>query len=701
MSPKLILLSSCTLLSHSLFSTIAWANSAEETYALPAIVVKSTAVTEDIVTSTAATKFNHDVLDVPFSRSLLYEALIKQQDIQRIDDALSQVSGVFSQTNYGGGFWDNFSFRGFSSDQNIGPQILRNGLSVNRGLSATRDMVNIESMDFLKGPMAALYGRSETGGLLNINSKKPQWESASEINLRANSLEKYRASFEHTAPINDQVAYRFAVAHEDNQSYRDEVSQSRWFFSPQLSWKLSDRTQLDLDTEFTRVEGTFDRGVSTYQKQFVMDPKTFTGEPGDGDHLQTDKFYQLRLAHTLNDDWKMKSALSIKDSLLKGFSSEPRRIQSDGRTLERQRRFRENKSDDALLQTELLGTIQQDWAKHEILLSAEVGQLKYHQLQLRRNHSAEIPNIIDIYQPIYGQYLPALPLFINTEDRQKYFALNVQDQVFLNDQWSVLLGARFDHVTQDFRNKIADTAHKKDLQQTSPRFGVNYRLNDAWSIYANYGQSFAINSGMDRNNQVFDPEKGRSYEVGSKYQINPQSLMSLAIFKMDKENVLTTDPSDSNYQITAGEVSSQGIELDLETQLSDQFSVRASYSYVDAQVEKDQMLKKGSRLSNIPNHSASISGQYEWELANAEKIGLGATAIYVGERSGHSFDNGFDLPEYTLIHLNAYYVPTDQLRYQFNLNNLLDKTYYTASYSELWIQSGDPLNASLSLQWKF
>ncbi len=43
---------------------------------------------------------------------------------------------------------------------------------------------------------------------------------------------------------------------------------------------------------------------------------------------------------------------SVKDTQLKGFSSEPRRIQSDGRTLERQRRYRDNKSDDILFQTE-------------------------------------------------------------------------------------------------------------------------------------------------------------------------------------------------------------------------------------------------------------------------------------------------------------------------------------------------------------
>ncbi len=380
MMNKFSILSSSLYL--SLLSSFTWAETSTEV--LQTIQLQAETEGENLQQSTAMTKFSHDILDVPFSRSVLSKALIQQQDVQRIDDALTQVSGVYSQTNYGGGFWDNFSFRGFSTDPNIGAQIIRNGLSVNRGLSAPRDMVNIESLDFLKGPMAALYGRGEAGGLLNINTKKPEWERSSEVNLRANSLEKYRASFEHTAPISDAVAYRIAVAHEDNQSFRDHVQSERWFFSPQLTWKISDSTQLDFDSEFTRQDGTFDRGVSSYQKQFVMDPKTFTGEPDDGDHIQKDHFYQLRLAHQFNDDWKMNNALSVKDTQLKGFSSEPRRIQSDGRTLERQRRYRDNKSDDILFQTEVLGTIQQDWARHEVLLSTELGQMKYRQLQLRQ-----------------------------------------------------------------------------------------------------------------------------------------------------------------------------------------------------------------------------------------------------------------------------------------------------------------------------
>lgn len=87
---------------------------------------------------------------MPFSRSFLSEEILKQQDVQRIDEAIQLVTGVYAQNNYGGGFWDNYSIRGFTTDPNVSATIIRNGLSVNRGLSAPRDLVNIASIDILK-----------------------------------------------------------------------------------------------------------------------------------------------------------------------------------------------------------------------------------------------------------------------------------------------------------------------------------------------------------------------------------------------------------------------------------------------------------------------------------------------------------------------------------------------------------------------
>lgn len=698
-----------------LFSSSLYANELEQVQELDTIVVNATANGESLTQNSALTKFEHDVLDVPFNRSFMSNEQLKQQDIQRVDDAIHLVSGVFHQSNYGGGFWDNYSFRGFGSDPDMGATTIRNGLSVNRGISSPKDMVNLESMDFLKGAGATVYGRGETGGLLNVTTKKPSWDSQTIVNTQLNSDEQYRLSVEHTAPINDQLAYRIAIAGEDNQSFRDHVETQRLFVAPQLSWKISDRTQLDFESEFLKHKGTFDRGLSTVNQQFVMNRETFTGEPDDINTLK-DQFYQFRLNHLLNDDWNVKGAISYKQTELAGTSTEPRRMLADGVTLLRFRRERDNESQDILAQAEILGKMQQPWAMHELLLSAEAGQLEYRQKLLRRNpvYNATSQtwlygNPIDIRhgQQVYGNQLYQLTSANQSEDfkeQQRYFALNVQDQLFFNDKWSALVGARFDYVQQQFDNyntaQYPVTQQSKNHHQLSPRFGLNYKLKDNLSFYANYGHSFAMNSRLDKDGNSFEPEKGKNYEIGAKYQFSPDSLLSLAMFNANKRNILADDGS--GYYRTIGEATSKGVELDVNYAVTPQLNVSANYAYTDARVKHDPNPERtGERLSNIPKHSGAISANYEFIQQDTRRAGVGGTWAYVGERSGHYVDNGFTLPDYHLLNLHGYYQPSERVRYQLNVNNVLDKSYYPASYSQLWIQAGEPRNASLAVQWKF
>ena len=699
---KLSLLSSCVSL--SLLSTLTQAEISDSSQKLATITLQAQQSSDDLQTSSTATKFSHDVVDIPFSRSYLSQEVLKQQDTQRIEDAVQLVSGVFAQNNYGGGFWDNYSFRGFASDPNLGAASIRNGLSLNRGLSAPRDIVNIESLDFLKGPAAALYGRGEMGGLLNINTKKPQWEAQSELNLRTTTEQQYRGSFEHTAPINDQIAYRVAIAHEDNQSFRDHVSSERWFFSPQLTWKISDQTQLDFDSEITQHKGTFDRGISASNGKILMNQKTFTGEPGDGDMKMDDQFYQFRLAHEFNDNWKLNSAISYKQGLMQGFSSEPKSFESDSATLNRQRRYRDYFTKDMLAQVEVLGKIDTDWARHELLISTEAGKFISDQYQLRCDFkytgTRYCENQINVYQPNYGVFLPNMGLQTDSRETQNYVALNVQDQIFFNDHWSILLGTRFDQVQQSLDNYKGNSSTDKTFFKSSPRLGLNYKLNDQLSVYTNYGRSFAMNSGSDVNEQAFQPEEGESYELGSKYHLNDQTLLSVALFHMKKRNVLTTDPNDANYQYAAGEAKSQGLEFDIQSQINEKLDVLANYTYTDAKITRDTNIPTGSRLNNIPLNSGTIAINYKLLDDTIRKVGIGSNINYVGKRNGTQ-STGFELPDYTLVNINAYYEPNAQLRYQLNINNLFDEKYYIESYSEMWIQPGDPLNASVSLQWKF
>jgi iron complex outermembrane receptor protein len=75
-----------------------------------------------------------------------------------------------------GGVWDSYAVRGFTGDPNYGSDFLVNGFSSSRGYNGLRDSANIASVEILKGPAAALYGRGEPGGIVNIATRKPLFQ---------------------------------------------------------------------------------------------------------------------------------------------------------------------------------------------------------------------------------------------------------------------------------------------------------------------------------------------------------------------------------------------------------------------------------------------------------------------------------------------------------------------------------------------
>ena len=115
------------------------------------------------------------------------------------------------------------------------------------------------------------------------------------------------------------------------------------------------------------------------------------------------------------------------------------------------------------------------------------------------------------------------------------------------------------------------------------------------------------------------------------------------------------------------------------------------------------MLPRGAPLSNIPRHSASVLGLYEFGAGAGAlgRAGAGGGVVYVGERAGNSVNNGFKLPAYTTVRLHGYVQPTRALRLSLTIDNLFDKRYYASSYNELWVAPGAERQITLAATYKF
>lgn len=669
----------------------------QSTERLPTITVTAEKQDERHTSSQAITQFNHDLLDVPFTKSHVSEKDIQNYNIQRVNDALAFVNGVVYQDSYGGGFWDNYSFRGFSTDPNMGTIYMRNGLSSVSGIHSPRDMVNIQAVDFLKGPMAAMYGQGAIGGIMNITTKQPEWQRKSTLSLSGSTLEEYRLSVDTTDAINEDFAYRLGASYEDNKSFRDHVDNQHYYLAPQLAWKISDQTQLNLDTEFAEYQGVFDRGIPMVDGKVAVNKKTFLGEPSDGDIKIKDQMYQLRLNHEFDDNWNNTTALTYSHGEREGTSTEIGSIATDGRTANRFRRARQFETDTINFQSILRGKFDTGSLKHELVTNIEAGHYTIDQIQRRNAAGTNSP--IDIYNPIYGQNILALTRVTkNTKETQDMIGINIQDQVFLNDQWNILLGERFNRLEQQIDNHQTLSSSQQTFTPFTPRAGINFKPTDRLSFYSNWGKGFELNTGLNKNNELYEPEKTTSWELGTKYQFLPQSWLGLTYFDLDKRHLLTEGITDS--YVDNGHVQSQGLEVELQHQFSDRLRVNANYTYTDASVIESEVDKKGSRLKNIPKHSANLSADYQVNIFGHE-AGLVGNINYYGQRSANYIDNGTTLPEFTVVNIGGYLQIRPDLRAQLNIDNLFDKDYYVASYTNFWVQPGEPLKATLRFDWSF
>ena len=649
--------------------------------------------------SGSATKTDTPLDEVPQAVSVIPATVLDDLRSPRIEKALDYAGGVARQNDFGGLTMYEYSIRGLTTSE-----FYKDGFSVNRGYMNPQDPSNVERIDVLKGPASSLYGRGDPGGTINIVSKRPQNDRFARLDLSAGRWDRYRSSLDVNTLLDDEgtMLYRMNLAVEDNKSFRDYRSSERQFFAPAFSWELSPQTRLLVQAEVIRSSQVFDRGVVAPNDHLgSVSRSDFFGEPDDGEIDNNNESLQAEIEHDLNASWTVRLASHYKQGRLNGGATEASFLADEARTLNREYRYRDFDWQDSITQLELRGLVYTGDIEHNLLIGTEYERYAKDERLMRTRPISTI----DIREPVYGQ--PRPPFSVGpggrSTDRHELVhsrSLNLQDQMRLSEKLFGVIGARYDHYEHRLDNEVTGTRTEQTHEKITPRIGALYQLTPEVGVFANASQSFKPNTGAPRpgTGTSFDPEEGVGYEAGFKFDLLDSRLgMTVAAFHLTKENVLTADPADSTYQIAAGEVRSRGIDLQLTGQLTDEVRVIGAYAYVDAEVTKDNTLASGSRLLNVPEHSGSLLGVYEFLDGGLKGLELGGGVNYVGDRSGNVADSGFELPGYTTVDLLARYKATQDLTLGANLNNAFDRTYYERSYSNVWVMPGAPRNLSLSL----
>ncbi|MGQ2940397.1 MAG: TonB-dependent siderophore receptor [Blastomonas fulva] len=647
--------------------------------------------------------------------------IIDQNAILRLADVLDLSASVARQNNFGG-LWDSYAVRGFAGDENLPSGYLVNGFNGGRGFGGTRDAAGIERVEVLKGPNAALFGRGEPGGTVNIVTKVADFETRGQITALAGRFDRRRADSDVNIAIGDVAAIRLIGYYENAGSFRDTVRSERLGFLPSVLFRLGERTTLTYDLELSRQEADFDRGVPAIRGVLGLVPRSrFLGEPGDGPVDADATGHQVQLRHEFSDDWSVMLGGQYRDTRLEGFSTEAelvasrQRLGRDGRSLSRQRRSRLYEAEHFVLRGEVAGKFDTGSLSHRVLIGVDYDEFDNSQLFLRfrpavigATTTAQASNDIDIFNPVYGRFpLPNPGPQTNRLDQQRAVGAYVQDQITLTDTLQVRIGGRFDDITVETLNRANNVAASRSYNRFSPQAGIVFTPSDAVSLYAAYGEGFRANLGATAAGTLFDPETSKSAEVGAKFGLLDGALEgTISLFTLSKSNVLAADPGNPGFSLPIGKARSRGLEVDIAGKLPGDIDLWLSYAYVDAEARANVTdlnfglaIRSGDRLINIPRHSANIQLSRGFDIGTT-RLNVGGGVQYVGKRLGETATT-FELPDYVLTRVFASWKPQENLEVIANITNLFDTTYYTNSFAQLWVQPGSPRAASVAVRVSF
>lgn len=711
------------------------------TYALPVISQPQTEANEVsieevfVLGDRRAYQGNMSNLENPTADQLISEELLRQAGVVTLDDALDLSAAVARQNNFGG-LWNSFSIRGFSGDINLPSGFLLNGFNGGRGFAGPRDIVGIETVEVLKGPRAALFGRGEPGGTVNLITKRPQFETDGSIRATLGRWDQVRfeGDFQTTAGSNDQLGLRLVGFHEDAESFRDTVETKKYGFYPSITWDISTETALTYEIEYTEQEVPFDRGV-VFSEDFGFSPReTFAGEPGDGP-IDTEVFgHQFELQHNISDNWSLLAGLGYRTTEFKGNASEPnfgsrQTYFTDGRTLSRFFRFRDFESDYFVARAEMAGQFEVGDMRHRLLIGFDYDRFE-NSLFINRFRPGGIPAgtdistldpaeylLIDVFNPVYGQYpLPVAGPNTNREEDLKGFGVYIQDQIDLSDRLQLRIGLRWDDFEQDLTNLRASPATTIDSSddRISPQFGAVYLVNEGMSVYASYGEGFRQQTGRDFQGNQFDPNLTEAAELGMKFDLaefyeGVNGSVTVALFDVEQSNILVNDDRDfvtGFFSIDAGEAESRGLEIDVNADFESGFNLWFSYAYTDAEYTNSNpdadgfgIIEDGDPLINSPEQQINLQISQRF-VFQGMPIQFGAGVQYTDERAGF-VTSDFTLPDYTTARFFGQIQATDQLILRFDLDNAFDEEFYTNSFADVWVGPGTPRRSRFTAAYSF
>lgn len=647
--------------------------------------------------ATTATKTDTPILRIPQSINIVTDAQIETLGARSIVEALSYTAGVAGGNDDSRG---DFNYlRGFESVLYV------DGLKRNFGFVylPRADVNALERIELLVGPASVLYGAGSSGGITNMQSKKPLFEFGGSVSASYGSYNRKEGVVDVYGPLSDTIAVRLVALGRDSDSRIDYIPNNRVLVQPAITWKPTERTEVTALGLYQRDKNPPNYNVVPLAASILAAPgrrvpgSRFLGEPDiNGKGYKKNGAATLLISHEFSDGIRFASSTRYtkaftdqREVYVAPYASPLDPFLDAAKTIVPRNIFaikahyRTFQSDNNLAVKFDTGPV-----THKFLAGID-----YSYFRQLAQQAFDVTTPINIYNPVYGT-APQPFYFPQTRQVVKQTGFYAQDQIDFGEIASLVLGIRRDRVTktESFSPRAVD-------KKTTKRAGLTVNVTPTLAPYVSYSESFLPVSGLNQFGNSYVPLSGKQKEVGVKWQPYKTTMFRATYYTLKEDNALRTDPNNPLNQVQTGSTKAKGFEFQLDHNVAKDLSLTANYAH--GTVKQSGEFRQ---RDNTPKDTAGFFATKTTAITDELSLRYGGGVRYVGkQQSGTPAAFPFFrlvTPSYTLVDAIVA-VDYGNWTLQVNALNLLDDQYYPTCYNFGFCANGEPRTVQGTLTYRF
>ncbi len=695
----------------------------------PQLVAQETALLEELIVT--ARKREQNLQDVAVGVSLLSGRALAEAQLRNAQDLSTLIPTLNVQASSGPSS-SSFNIRGIgtqSLDTSVEPSVstMLDGVVMGVSGMAFLELVDIERVEVLRGPQGTLYGKNASGGVIHIITKDPTPELSGTLAATAIEQDEYRLDGTVSGPITESLTYRLTGSIVDDDGFSQNVfngervnNDESYSARGKLLWQpsedleflwSSDYSERDCDCTALGVRSI----LESPDQQALLDEQLPVVPSDSNQDVNNDQPALTEIegqGHSLSVDWNIGSHVITSITAMRDWQSQSI-VDLDNRPVNPLALSFPSppKTEVEQFSQELrLASAPQDWGSYVI------GAFYFNQDQDSGN---------DTTTALLAPILPPVTRVTRTEVKNENVALFGEINYAFTQDWILTLGGRYTRDDLDFStvaigtdNLIfpAEGAVANDTQEDdfSPKIALQWDITSSAMTYLSYVSGYkgpAFDTGIIAGGSFVAPETSDAWELGVKSTwLDNRLILNVALFFAEYQDFQAQASVDDDVTdmipgsfilVNAGEVSTQGIEIELLSQPTDNWTIRGGFAYTDGSIDdyQDGNCSGPQKFrGECPTGAQDLSGgdlpytpEWKFTLSTDYRIDFDAFAMTLGMDLRSQDDVLYELSQdpntrqdaYTIV--DARVALTDSKnRYKLSafVKNVFDEDYASLIYGQ-------------------